>query len=58
MRAVRVHELGTPFKGEIAETPDPEPGPSEVVIQVRAAPVNFVDTIAISGRSGGPPIIP
>ena len=58
MRAVRVHELGTPFKGEIAETPEPQPGPGEVVIQVRAAPVNYVDTIAISGGYQFSPDLP
>ena len=32
MRAVRVDELGTPFKGEVAETPEPEPGPGAACV--------------------------
>lgn len=49
MRAVRVHELGTPFRGTLTETPVPEPGPGEVLIQVFAAPVNYVDWVTLSG---------
>ncbi|MDP6174854.1 MAG: NADPH:quinone oxidoreductase family protein [Rhodospirillales bacterium] len=58
MRAVRVHELGKPYKGEIAETPAPEPGPGDVVIRVHAAPVNYVDTITLAGGYQFTPKLP
>ena len=58
MRAVRVRQLGTPYQGEIAEMPALEPGPGEVVIQVEAAPVSFVDTITIAGGYQFAPPIP
>ena len=58
MRAVRVNKLGTPFTGEIAETPAPAPGPRDVMIRVHAAPVNYVDTVTLSGRYQFAPNLP
>jgi NADPH:quinone reductase len=49
MRAVRVHELGSPDVLEVEDVPDPSPGPGEVVARVAAAGVNFIDTYQRSG---------
>ena len=35
---------------EIGELPEPAPGPGEVVIEVRAAEVNYPDILVIEGR--------
>jgi NADPH2:quinone reductase len=43
MRAMMVSENGGPGVLAVAELPDPEPGPGEVVIDVAASGVNFAD---------------
>lgn len=43
MRALRLVEFGDPPRFELAEVPDPEPGPDEVVIELRAAALNRRD---------------
>jgi NADPH:quinone reductase len=45
MRAVRVTRTDGPQAVEVAEVPDPVPGPGEVLIEVRAAGVNFPDLL-------------
>lgn len=50
MRAIRFHELGGPEVLRYEEAPDPAPGPGEVLIRVRAAGVNFADTMFTQGR--------
>ncbi|MEV0588533.1 NADPH:quinone oxidoreductase family protein [Nonomuraea sp. NPDC050310] len=47
MRAVVCSELG---RVELQDLPDPEPGPDQVVIEVEAAGVNFVDGLIVAGR--------
>jgi NADPH:quinone reductase len=49
MRAVRFDETGGPDVLRVAEVPDPEPGPGEVLVEVAAAGVNFIDTYQRSG---------
>jgi NADPH:quinone reductase len=49
MQAIRVHEFGEPEVMRLEELPDPKPGPGEVVVEVRAAGVNPVDTYIRSG---------
>ncbi len=49
MRAVRITELGGPEVLVPAELPDPRPGPGELLVDVAAAGVNFVDTYQRSG---------
>ncbi|WP_067967001.1 zinc-binding dehydrogenase [Nocardiopsis trehalosi] len=44
MRVARVREFGGPEVLETVEVPDPRPGPGEVVIDVAAADVVFVET--------------
>lgn len=48
MRAVRIEEWGGRPRTE--EVPDPEPGPGEVLVALRAASVNPVDLAIGSGR--------
>ncbi len=43
MKAIVVSELGGPEKLALQEIPDPEPGPGEVLVDVAAAGVNFID---------------
>lgn len=49
MRAVICEELGPPEKLQVKEMADPEPGPGEAVVDVRAAGFNFPDTLIIQG---------
>jgi NADPH2:quinone reductase len=50
MKAVVCQEYGPPEKLVVADLPAPEPGPGQVVIAVRAAGVNFPDTLIIEGK--------
>lgn len=49
MRAVRVHELTGPSALRIDEVPEPKVGPGQVLIDVRAAGVNFPDVLLSRG---------
>jgi NADPH2:quinone reductase len=61
MRAVRCQELTGPSSLRVDELPDPEPGAGEVLIEVRAAGVNFPDVLLSYGKyqfKPSPPFIP
>ena len=58
MKAIRVHQLGSIDNGALAEVPDPVPGPREVLIEVRAVPVNYVDIVTITGKYQFKPKLP
>jgi NADPH:quinone reductase len=49
MRAIVVNELGGPEVMVLREHPDPVAGPGQVVVQVAAAGVNFIDIYRRSG---------
>src|SRR3954463_7093861 len=49
MKALVITEHGPPDVMGVQERPDPEPGPGEVRIAVRAAGVNFADLLARVG---------
>ncbi|MFP4312266.1 MAG: alcohol dehydrogenase catalytic domain-containing protein, partial [Nitriliruptoraceae bacterium] len=49
MRAIQVTEHGGPEVLEVAEVPTPDLGPDEVLVDVAAAGVNFIDTYQRSG---------
>ncbi len=49
MHAVRVERHGGPEQLQWKEIPDPRPGPGQVLVTVRAAGVNFIDTYQRTG---------
>jgi NADPH2:quinone reductase len=49
MRAIVVDEFGPPERLRIREMPAPRPGPSEVLVEVYMAPVNYVDLLVVGG---------
>ncbi|MFC0507098.1 NAD(P)H-quinone oxidoreductase [Micromonospora costi] len=61
MRAITVVEPGGPDALVWAEVPDPEPGPGEVVMDVRASAVNRADLLQRQGHypppAGAPPYL-
>jgi NADPH2:quinone reductase len=52
MKAIRVNEFGGPEVMRLEDVPDPAPGPGDVVVRVRAAGVNPVDTYIRAGAYG------
>jgi len=59
MKAVYIAEPGGPEKLLYGDRPDPEPGPGDVIIRVRATALNHADLALRAGRSatGGLPRI-
>lgn len=60
MKAIRVRQFGPPDVLQIEEVPDPIPGEGQVVIRVRAAGANPLDTYLRSGAKIGDylPVLP
>lgn len=58
MRAIRVREFGGPEVMRLEDVPDPAPGAGQVVVRVRAAGVNPVDTYIRSGSYAVKPALP
>lgn len=58
MKAIRVHEFGAPEVMRLEETPDPVPGPGQVVVRVHAAGVNPIDAYIRSGLYAAKPSLP
>ena len=50
MRAVIVHEFGPLEAARPGEFPDPTPAKGQVLIDVQASPVNYVDQLVIGGQ--------
>lgn len=50
MRSYRVWEHGAPSSMRIDTLPDLMPGPGEMVVDVKAAGINFPDTLVVSGK--------
>ncbi|RMH82508.1 MAG: quinone oxidoreductase [Actinomyces sp.] len=49
MQAIEITSTGGPEVLRLVERPDPEPGPGELLVEVAAAGVNFIDTYQRSG---------
>ena len=58
MKAILVREFGGPEVLRLEDAADPKPGPSEVVVRIRAAGVNPVDTYIRSGTYARKPPLP
>src|SRR6266849_9351137 len=58
MKAIVVRQFGGPEVLRLEELPDPRPGPSEVLVRVRAAGVNPVDAYIHSGTYVRKPALP
>jgi NADPH2:quinone reductase len=58
MRAIRVSEFGGPEVLRLEEAEDPRPGATQVVVRVRAAGVNPVETYVRSGNYARVPALP
>ena len=50
MKAILCSRFGGPDDLEFADLPDPVPGPGEVVVAIKAAALNFFDTLLIAGK--------
>jgi NADPH2:quinone reductase len=61
MRAIRCHELIGPAGLRVDDVPEPEPAAGEVLIDVKAAGVNFPDLLITQGKyqfKPPPPFVP
>jgi NADPH:quinone reductase len=58
MKAIRVHQFGGPEVLKLEEVPDLHPGAGEVVVQVKAAGVNPVETYIRNGAYAVKPALP
>ncbi|MBI2899695.1 MAG: zinc-binding dehydrogenase [Planctomycetes bacterium] len=52
MKALRIHEFGGPETLRWEEIPEPEPGPGETVLDVKAASINHLDIWTRKGLPG------
>src|SRR4051794_1484834 len=50
MKALLCTRYGGPDDLELADLPDPVPGPGEALVRVKAASLNFFDTLIIAGK--------
>jgi NADPH:quinone reductase len=58
MQAILVRAFGAPDVMKIETVPDPKPGPSEILVRIRAAGVNPVETYIRSGAYARKPPLP
>jgi len=59
MKAIQVSRLGGPDVLDLVDLPIPTPGPRDVVVEIRAAGVNFIDCYFREGRYKSPlPFVP
>lgn len=58
MKALLCEALGPADHLVVRDLPEPVPGPGEIVISVRAAALNFFDTLVIQGRYQVKPPLP
>ena len=58
MRAVVCAQYGPVDRLQMADVPEPEPGPGEVVIDVTVAAMNFPDILIVEGKYQVRPTLP
>jgi NADPH2:quinone reductase len=58
MKALLCTHYGTPDDLEITEIADPKPAPGEAVVRIKAAALNFFDTLIIAGKYQTKPPMP
>src|SRR5205085_8398452 len=58
MKAIRVHEFGGPEVLRLEDVPEPRPGAGQVLVRVRAAGINPVDTYIRGGGHAVKPPLP
>ncbi|MFN3232548.1 MAG: NADPH:quinone oxidoreductase family protein [Alphaproteobacteria bacterium] len=58
MRAWRCHQFGDYHDLKIEDLPDPEPGPGEVLVDIKAAGVGFVEMLMCQGKYQLKPPLP
>jgi NADPH2:quinone reductase len=58
MRSIRVHKTGPPEVMALEETELPKPGPGQLLVRLKAAGVNPVDTYVRAGTFGYSPELP
>src|SRR5689334_12846727 len=50
MRAIVVDEFGPPETLRVRDAAMPAPGPGQVLVEIHAAPVNYVDILVVGGK--------
>ena len=58
MKAILCTQFGTPDELELADIPQPAAGPGEAVVRIKAAALNFFDTLIIAGKYQHKPLFP
>ena len=61
MKAIEVSQYGGPDALQLVEKPRPEPGPGQVLVEVKAAGINFADLMSREGiypAGPKPPFVP
>ena len=58
MKALLCTRYGGPDDLEVQNLPDPRPGPGEALVRVKAAALNFFDTLIIAGKYQYKPQMP
>src|SRR5258708_3642784 len=58
MKAIRVHQFGGPEVMRLEETPKPQPGVGQILVRIRAAGINPVDTYVRAGTYAAKPSLP
>src|ERR1700741_2469177 len=58
MKAVLCHKFCSPKELEFADLREPQAGPGEAVVRIRAAALNFFDTLIVAGKYQYKPAFP
>jgi len=58
MKALLCTRYGTPDDLELTDVPDPVPEPGQAVVRIKAAALNFFDTLIIAGKYQTKPAFP